>query len=96
MSTAKERREIYLKPRWRRLRMAVLRSVGGVCQSCHKRAATEVHHKTPIRDGGEIYDPGNLIPLCHHCHMAEHPQSPLASERRAWRELAKEQNHAEI
>ncbi len=96
MSTATERKEIYLKPRWRRLRMTILRAAGGICQSCHKRAATEIHHKHPIREGGDTWNPANLIPLCHSCHMAEHPPSPLASARRAWRELAKEQTNAEI
>ena len=96
MSTPTERKEIYLTPRWRRLRNAILRAVGGVCQSCHKRAATEIHHKHPIRDGGEIYDPGNLIPLCRRCHRAEHDISPIQLARRQWRQLAEEHNHAEI
>ena len=96
MSTPTERREIYLTPRWRRLRLAILRAAGGVCQSCGKRAADEVHHKHPIREGGETWNPANLIALCRRCHRAEHDISPIQLARREWRQLAEEHSHAEI
>jgi 5-methylcytosine-specific restriction enzyme A len=50
---------------WRKLRLWFLRC-NPVCVMCH-RAAEEVDHITPIRDGG-TNDPDNLRALCKSCH----------------------------
>lgn len=68
--------------RWLRLRKAVLEA-HPVCQMCEAvgriSAATEVHHIVPCetaRNGREMstlmYDPHNLMALCHHCHVQVH------------------------
>lgn len=68
--------------RWRRLRMRVLSS-HPTCVMCERegyvRAATEVHHVVPVETAFTLreksalmYDPGNLMPLCHGCHYAIH------------------------
>jgi 5-methylcytosine-specific restriction endonuclease McrA len=38
-----------------------------VCKTCD-RAANEVDHVTPLRDGGAKYDLENLQALCKSCH----------------------------
>lgn len=56
--------------RWRRVRSAVL-AARPLCAECERAGritpATDVHHRTPRRAGGEdALD--NLEPLCHACH----------------------------
>lgn len=55
---------------WRRLRAMVLAD-SPLCAECERDGrvtlATDVHHKTPLREGGENTF-GNLEPLCHSCH----------------------------
>ena len=47
-----------------------------LCERCELRGyiqpAVLVHHKTPIRSGGEIFDFENLEALCHKCHVIRH------------------------
>jgi 5-methylcytosine-specific restriction protein A len=52
--------------RWRRFRLWYLK-LHPVCAHCG-RAANEVDHIQPLRDGGEKYDLENLQPLCKSCH----------------------------
>lgn len=70
--------------RWLRLRRAVL-SAHPFCQRCEERgrlaAATEVHHVVPCETATNpremeslMYDPHNLMPLCHRCHVEVHEQ----------------------
>ena len=58
-------REVY-DYRWRKFRAWFL-SRHPVCKSCD-RAAKEVDHIQPLRDGGEKYDLENLQALCKSCH----------------------------
>jgi 5-methylcytosine-specific restriction protein A len=54
---------------WRALRAAKL-ATHPLCERCKPRvtAATQVHHKRDIRDGGELLDFNNLESLCLLCH----------------------------
>lgn len=68
--------------RWRRLRAEVLRE-HPMCEECERRGewteATEVHHKVPVEHGVTLldkealmYNIGNLMALCHNCHVNKH------------------------
>lgn len=37
---------------------------------CRARQGLDVHHRTPIEDGGDPYDEANLRTLCDHHHAA--------------------------
>ena len=47
-----------------------------LCESCLRAgiitAATLVHHKIEIADGGDLFDPENLESLCQACHNRVH------------------------
>lgn len=70
--------------RWRHLRKSILTS-HPLCERCMKTGrispATEVHHITPVETalsyaGKEslMYDPHNLMALCHDCHVLTHKE----------------------
>ena len=70
--------------RWLMLRREVL-SHHPLCARCQAegrtRAATEVHHITPVEEGltpadkrALMYDTHNLQPLCHECHVLTHTE----------------------
>lgn len=80
--------------RWLRLRRDKL-SAQPLCERCCEsgtvRAATEVHHVTPVEDGLTraekerlMYDYSNLRALCHDCHVKTHTEMG-----RSGKELAK-------
>ena len=81
MSTITERREVYGTERWKRLRKRVLDAFNWRCSDCGRPGRLEVHHRKPIKDGGAVWDPANLKPLCGDCHRAQHVQiSPNESD----------------
>ena len=45
-----------------------------VCSRCKTAPAVLVHHIKPIRAGGEIFEPDNLIGLCASCHAIVHAE----------------------
>lgn len=53
---------------WRRLRLLILAGEP-LCRQCG-RAATDVDHIVPRRDGGPD-SAGNLQALCHRCHSSK-------------------------
>ena len=70
--------------RWLHLRKAVL-SAHPCCERCGKDGfvtpATEVHHVVPVETGITereketlMFDPSNLMALCHACHVAVHTE----------------------
>ena len=59
--------------RWSRVSRLYLKCYP-VCQNCGKAPAVLVHHKKPIRDGGDIFDPANLMGLCASCHAKIHAE----------------------
>lgn len=54
----------------RAARLAYLRAYP-LCQRC-SRLAMQVHHRTPINQGGHPFDFGNLESLCLDCHYRAH------------------------
>jgi len=77
VSTATERREVYSSRRWRKLRDDKLNDKP-LCEQCHQQgysvAAVLVHHRQPIREGGDPFpdDLDQLQSLCQACHQEQH------------------------
>ena len=82
MSRDKDYIKLMNSARWVRLRRAVL-TRSPLCVRCNSvgvvTPATEVHHRTPVECGHTYaekerlaYNPINLMPLCHHCHIEIH------------------------
>lgn len=89
--------------RWQQTRALVLQRDGGICADCaaegRATVAREVHHIRPVewehtRAAMEraMFDPSNLVALCHACHRRRHAE--LGSARTADRK-AREQAHLE-
>ena len=68
--------------RWQKLRCRKL-AANPYCEACARdrvyRPATEVHHRVPVMSVADpvsrlalMYDIGNLVSLCHDCHVAVH------------------------
>ena len=57
--------------RWQRFRLRYL-SAHPLCEQCENEgvitAASLIHHKRALRDGGAKYAAENLMPLCRECH----------------------------
>lgn len=79
--------------RWLRLRRDKL-SAQPLCERCSEsgtvRAATEVHHVTPVEDGLTraekerlMYDYSNLRALCHDCHVKTHTEMGRCGKEQA-------------
>ena len=82
MAKDKDYRQLINTARWRKLRARIL-TANPLCERCKEEGritpATEVHHRTPVesalsRLGKEqlMFDPHNLLALCHDCHVKEH------------------------
>jgi hypothetical protein len=76
-------RRIYGTEKWKRVRANARRRAGGCCEQCGREAKTlDVHHRTPLKDGGLPYDPDNLVVLCRPCHRElENPGRPFFRSR---------------
>lgn len=63
---------------WRRVRKAKL-AMNPLCERCRAsgriEAATEVHHRMAVRDGGDLFDVAGLESLCKPCHSRESAES---------------------
>lgn len=84
MAKDKKYNQLIHKNRWLRLRRAKL-SDSPLCERCKESGkivpAKEVHHVTPVEDALTeaekerlMYDPHNLMALCHDCHVELHKQ----------------------
>lgn len=82
MSKNKDYNKLIHKGRWLRLRRDIL-SAHPLCQRCLEKdqysPATEVHHIVPCENAAGpkemerlMYDPHNLLALCHRCHVEVH------------------------
>lgn len=72
--------EMYLLPEWKKLQTAQLRN-NPYCAKCGGRA-TEVHHIIPHRgDMNMFLNPGNLVSLCHDCHLQETKREIVERQR---------------
>ncbi len=82
MSYDKEYNRMIHSRRWLRLRRDKLSSQP-LCERCEQegyvKAATEVHHRTPVESAYRadekhrlMFDIDNLCSLCHDCHVKAH------------------------
>ena len=80
---------------WLKLRRDTL-SVHPMCQRCQEEGrlspATEVHHIVPVDDGLSLeekrrlmFDPYNLLALCHRCHVMVHTDLGRSGKPRSQR-----------
>ncbi|MYA88737.1 MAG: HNH endonuclease [Boseongicola sp. SB0662_bin_57] len=58
--------------KWRRARRRAIRRAGNRCERCGAPPPLQVHHKTPLSEGGHPRDPENLQALCPSCHGTFH------------------------
>ena len=72
---------------YRAWRAAIL-STRPLCVSCAADgltvAATELHHVTPLHEGGPLMDEANVEGLCGDCHTARHAPAASTAEDGAW------------
>ena len=77
-----EYRAMLHSARWQRLRRQML-AAHPQCELCvgerRYRPATEVHHRVPVLSVADsvsrqalMFDTGNLMALCHECHVTVH------------------------
>ena len=83
----------YKTARWRRLREAVLRRDGYLCQESKRfgktKAATTVHHIFPAKDYPYLFfNPLNLISLSHEEHNQMHDRitDEITKKGRGWQD----------
>ena len=52
-----------------------------VCERCRRQLSSLVHHRRPLREGGNRLDPANLEALCRKCHGLAHAAKALAGRK---------------
>lgn len=101
MAKDKDYQKLIHTGQWLRLRKDVL-SVHPLCQRCASEgritAATEVHHARPVEEAitygdkrQRMYDPSNLLALCHDCHVKVHTELG-----RSGKEATKKRNEKQV
>lgn len=84
MAKDKDYKKMICTRRWQMLRREVL-TAHPLCERCKAEdritAATEVHHRRPVEYGVNVaekrrlmFDPFNLMALCHECHVKTHTE----------------------
>lgn len=69
----------YTSARWKKKRAKILRRDHYLCQNCKRYGrlteASEVHHIRHLDEAPWLrFEDGNLVSLCHSCHMKQHPE----------------------
>ena len=79
-------RKVYNDPRWRVVRLAVLKRDGYRCTNCNRPGRLEVHHNYPVHKfpKRDHFDPRHLRSICRTCHFAEHYLAKVLPARREW------------
>ena len=85
------RHRVLDRPRWLRVRRAVLDRDGWRCRKCG-RYGNECDHVVALDRGGDPYELDNLQTLCRGCHIAKTRTENTRPdpEREAWRALVAE------
>jgi len=61
-------------PEWRRIKKMVRNRDNNICQICENKNELHVHHIVPVSEGGQKFDPENLMTLCGDCHREVHSE----------------------
>ena len=78
---------------WELIRKRAISAAGRRCTRCKKAGRLEVHHPTPLSQGG-THDQA-LEVVCRVCHLSQH--NPPDPAREAWaRFLIEEFSHVEV
>lgn len=73
---------VFLKTQyWRSITKYLRDKAGHKCQICGKENNLQVHHKTYLHHGKEVFYLDDLIVLCDKCHHNEHIKNPYLSVR---------------
>lgn len=68
---------VFLKTQyWRSITKYLRDKAGHKCQICGKENNLQVHHKTYLHHGKEVFYLDDLIVLCDKCHHNEHIKNP--------------------
>ena len=68
---------VFLKTQyWRSITKYLRDKTGHKCQICGKENNLQVHHKTYLHHGKEVFYLEDLIVLCDNCHHNEHTKNP--------------------
>ncbi|MBR3466883.1 MAG: HNH endonuclease [Bacteroidales bacterium] len=105
-ATDKDYREMLRSRKWQRLRAWKI-SRHPCCEVCEAEGvavpAVEVHHVRPVlsvngRAAREalMFDPGNIVALCHKCHVEAHRQLGKWQVRRWDKKAAEERRRYEL
>lgn len=84
MAKDKEYQQLIHTAKWLRLRRDIL-TAHPLCRRCEKEGyitpAGEIHHIRPVEEAHtraereqRMYDPHNLVALCHDCHVKTHTE----------------------
>ena len=73
--------------RWRAARKAALARAGHRSELSGLAGRLEVHHRVRLEDGGDPYDPSNLIVLTRAEHIELHRREHEVPGQAEWREF---------
>ena len=77
---------MYHTLKWRKLAKKLKREANYRCAACNKIGSLRdlnVHHKIPVKDGGDFFNESNLEVLCISCHAAKH-KKPVSKNYQEW------------
>lgn len=76
-------------PDWEERAEAIKKRDRYCCTKCGHTADLAVHHKKPVRKGGDHFH-SNLVTLCNRCHLDEHPSlKARIMQEQSWKEFQK-------
>ena len=81
---------VKLIPDWHTVRLSILERDGWRCTKCGRAGSLEVHHVTPLENGGHPTDPANLVTLCRDHHQLEHRGRGMTEGRLELLDLARD------
>ena len=101
MAKDRQYKQLIHTSRWLKLRRDIL-TAHPLCLRCEKEgrvtAACEVHHIRPVEEAityaekkQRMYDPSNLMALCHDCHVRTHTEMG-----RSGKAATKKRNEAQV
>lgn len=69
---------------WGLFAKKIMKRDGNKCFNCSSTSNLEVHHITPLKDGGKQFDEDNCLTLCFPCHRRTKEAHRNPSKFRKW------------